>query len=184
VTVISLSGGGSITVTQIETQAPGPTGSTTASPSSSTSTGPLSGVATQGKSKIGLAAGPGAGLGLLFALFVALGAFLWWRRKNKPDASARAPAEPEIKAAYKIHEGKSELHSDSRVMSMATTDIGSGNDYAAPVGATQDQKPFPREAEMEGNFHATASPMEFAAPDMNIAGYGNEGRYELPAHRS
>jgi len=65
---------------------------------------------------------------------------------------------------------------------MATTDIGSWKDYVPPAVTAQDEKKGPREAEMEGEFHATASPLEFMAPDINIAGYGEEGRYELPTH--
>jgi hypothetical protein len=39
---------------------------------------------------------------------------------------------------------------------------------------------FPRQSELEGKFHATASPLDLMIPDINISGYGYEGRYALP----
>jgi hypothetical protein len=67
---------------------------------------------------------------------------------------------------------------------MAPTDIGLWKDYVLPAVTAQEEKKkrLPRKVEMESEFYATALPLEFMAPDINIAGYGEEGRCELSTH--
>lgn len=59
-----------------------------------------------------------------------------------------------------------------------------GMQWGGPVEHAGNEKVVrPREAELEGGFHATVSPSDFYAPDPNVMGYGTEGRYELDARR-
>jgi hypothetical protein len=185
-TVIEISGG-SVTVTQIQTQAPASGASTLASgsPTASTSSSP------QGTSTTGLATGLGAGLAFLFALLLCLGLFLWWRRKNRGPPPGQEPGDAVTQFSRgDPHNRKSELPSESGIVSsMATTDGASWQEYPSPVAAELDKNGpanegkdngLPRQSELEGEFHSTASPLDLMAPDINISSYGYEGRYELP----
>lgn len=59
-----------------------------------------------------------------------------------------------------------------------------GMPWGGPVEHAGNEKAVrPREAELEGGFHATVSPSDFYAPDPNVMGYGTEGRYELDTRR-
>jgi hypothetical protein len=168
------------TVTQIQTQVPA-SGSSTASASSS----------PQGQSITGLAAGLGAGLVFLFALLLCLGCFLWWRHKNRKPPPGQEPEDVVTQFSHRNpHNGNIEFPSESGVVSsMATTDGASWQEYPSPVAAELEKNSpanegrgngLPGQSELYGELHATATPLDLMAPDINISGYSYEGRYELP----
>jgi hypothetical protein len=65
---------------------------------------------------------------------------------------------------------------------MATADGASWQEYPSPVVAELEKNgpAIPVQSELYGELHATATPLDLMAPDINISGYSYEGRYELP----
>jgi hypothetical protein len=70
---------------------------------------------------------------------------------------------------------------------MATTNVAPWQEYTSPVAAELENGPAKegkdndllRKSELEEEFRVTASPLNLMTPDINISGYGYEGRYEL-----
>lgn len=112
--------------------------------------------------------------------------FFLRKRKRKTDDNDALPTYTPV-APHAPDEGKGELHGDSRVVLPVPQNDGRVVSMTEPYGVAEhagtEKVVHLKTAELEGGFHATVSPSDFAAPDPNVGGHGTEGRYELDTRR-